>query len=569
MAHHAVASTVSHASATRRIGTLFQAVVLTTTCWAALAPQAGCAAAEPLHACSYDGSPLAIKEKDLHFGTPGTGKKVVRNIMQYTGLPQNFVVVPGQVPNAAAMVVLDKSGLPKRVIAYNPAFMEKVKLSTQNNNWAPVSIMAHEIGHHLSGHTIMKGGSQPPIELEADKFSGFVLQKMGARLEDAKKAIETIVPPGASKTHPGRAVRIAAISEGWNQSCTQQGGTCDAGPAATVPTAAIPTAERAADTRRVAKTGTENTAAMRTAPTGAASTTGTAVSLPAPAADAVPAKFDSFIMDAAGILDPESAAAFAQTLYQHAEDTGVEIVMLTPTSLHGKTADDYAYAMMRQLRVGKLEVGNGAVLVIAPNENEVGVALGAGVYGEFYTQAELLKRRLARYLKQYRATLERQGDSGKFKKAWAENAFGAADHLMRDTRHWEWFVRYQNIDALQEAANAYAATRRETGARYDPMQDPTWRTLTRMQATLVSRNPDIGDKKLMINTARAKRLQPMHFQSEDGKDIILYFNDHVEATMPVALQEGKQYSVVGREVSSSARDNNYQFDAVSYMQHGF
>ena len=28
--------------------------------------------------------------------------------------------------------------------------------------------VAHEIGHHLQGHTIQRGGSRPPIELEAD-----------------------------------------------------------------------------------------------------------------------------------------------------------------------------------------------------------------------------------------------------------------------------------------------------------------------------------------------------------------------------------------------------------------
>ena len=141
--------------------------------------------AATLQACSYDGSPLAFSPPDLSKGG-SSGKQVVAEIMRYTGLPANFVVVEGQVPNAAAVIMAGPDKVPRRVIAYNPAFMGEVIRATQANNWAPVSIMAHEIGHHLSGHTIVPGGSQPPIELESDKFSGFVLYKMGAPLKDAR-----------------------------------------------------------------------------------------------------------------------------------------------------------------------------------------------------------------------------------------------------------------------------------------------------------------------------------------------------------------------------------------------
>ena len=153
--------------------------------------------AATLQACSYDGSPLAFSPPDLSKGG-GTGKQVVAEIMKYTGLPANFVVVEGKVPNAAAVIMQGPDQVPRRVIAYNPAFMGQVIEATKSNNWAPVSIMAHEIGHHLSGHTIVPGGSQPPIELESDKFSGFVLYKMGAPLADAQRAIAS-----AGTRHPG------------------------------------------------------------------------------------------------------------------------------------------------------------------------------------------------------------------------------------------------------------------------------------------------------------------------------------------------------------------------------
>lgn len=84
---------------------------------------------------------------------------------------------------------------------------------------------ASSFGHHLGGHTLVPGGSQPPIELEADRFSGFVLHKMGADLDQTTQAIRTLIPEGDGETHPGRARRLAAVESGWTDSCEQAGGT--------------------------------------------------------------------------------------------------------------------------------------------------------------------------------------------------------------------------------------------------------------------------------------------------------------------------------------------------------
>ena len=99
--------------------------------------------ANRLLACSYDGSPMLFSPPDLSKGTSADGQIVVAEIMKYTGLPQNFDVVEGEVPNAAAMIVIDSDKLPRRVIAFNRQFMGDVKNATKNNDWAPVSIMAH------------------------------------------------------------------------------------------------------------------------------------------------------------------------------------------------------------------------------------------------------------------------------------------------------------------------------------------------------------------------------------------------------------------------------------------
>jgi len=140
-----------------------------------------------------------------------TAEKVVQDIMSVIGLRANFELRSANVPTAAAVV---KKG--KRYILYNPQFMNTI-ISTTGSNWAAVSILAHEIGHHLSGHTLDSESSKPATELEADEFSGFVLQKMGATLNDAQAAMAAIASVKGSHSHPPKNDRLSAIAAGWGK----------------------------------------------------------------------------------------------------------------------------------------------------------------------------------------------------------------------------------------------------------------------------------------------------------------------------------------------------------------
>ncbi len=143
------------------------------------------------------------------FTSDQDAKRTIDRIMRYTGLPSNFTIQAANVPNAAAIIQNDK-----RFILYNQYFMESIKDIT-HTDWSALSIMAHEIGHHLSGHTLDNIGSRPAKELEADRFSGFVLYKMGATLEEARSAMHAIAVFRATSTHPSRSARLAAITNGW------------------------------------------------------------------------------------------------------------------------------------------------------------------------------------------------------------------------------------------------------------------------------------------------------------------------------------------------------------------
>ena len=503
--------------------------------------------AATLQACSYDGSPLAFSPPDLSKGG-SSGKQVVAEIMRYTGLPANFVVVEGQVPNAAAVIIAGPDKVPRRVIAYNPAFMGEVIRATQANNWAPVSIMAHEIGHHLSGHTIVPGGSQPPIELESDKFSGFVLYKMGAPLKDAQNAIATLIPEADGQTHPGRK-----IASGWIEACELQGGgaQCQGGkPVATAqaPVAPAPTAKPATQPAM---------APVMAAPAAPApvAATATAQVLPKADASALPSKGGQFIYDEFGVLDPAIRAQFEKQMYEHAQATGVEIVTLLVKDLGGKSAEDYAHAMMRQLRVGKLDVGNGAVLVVAPEQNQAAAVLGAGVRLDMGSHDKAAQ--LERWIKTAWPLCKKKSACG----GWTENLMLAADHIRRDTRHSDWTIAYNTLGDIQKADAA------ENGKAVPPQDSKVWRKIVRLSGTVESLNPPPGNKAAWVNDVKVKNGQKaVLMRSSEGLTAMLYIDPRTESLMPGGkMEQGKTYTVIARASGLSWNPKDTQsLDLLSY-----
>lgn len=510
-----------------------------------------------LQACSYDGTAIQVAAKSLMGASSSDGAAVVRTIMRFTGLPQNFKVMEGPVPNAAALIVMGPDKLPVRVIAYNTEFLAKVRQATKNNDWASISIMAHEIGHHLSGHTLMPGGSQPPIELEADKFSGFVLYKMGATLGDAQKAISTLVPEEDGATHPGRTKRLAAIYHGWTESCEQHGGTCEGG-LASAPVKGKATAQTSAPASPVnAGAGTPPpVVAVQDAPADAPlPVVVSADHLPMPDDAATPAKFDRFVYDETGLLHPAIKEQISRQAFEAARDFDVEVVTIITSSLNGQSADDYAYQMMRQLRVGKMEVGNGAVFVVALDDRKTGVALGPGLlvyYGDMVDQFH-------GYLESY-LSIKAAGGKGENVDMLVSLA---TDRVVRDARHWDWAVRFQSLTEIQNVAEADSKARDASGAAYDPAKDPTARKLLRATARIVNQSPRKDDKVLYVNEISEQMVGPaIHMQTAEGKDIMVYASPSVVRLMSGPIEDNKTYSVVLRnEMLDLATP---QFSLISY-----
>lgn len=166
----------------------------------------------PLNAaCSFFGEKLPpdVEASPANENAP----RLISKIVNASGLKQNFSVRTAMVPNASAAIVNGQ-----RFILYNSEFM--VRLAQVNGRiWPELSVLAHEIGHHLNGDTLFNDGSRPAMELQADYFSGYILQKLGAAQKEATTVMERFAPLQGSATHPDRAARVEAIQQGWIASC--------------------------------------------------------------------------------------------------------------------------------------------------------------------------------------------------------------------------------------------------------------------------------------------------------------------------------------------------------------
>lgn len=177
--------------------------------------------------CGYYGDNAKYNRNDicdyLSFASNSEAEEKVDDILRQVGLKRNFIVMEcPNIENALAVNLPSDIGL-LRYIIYDNKFLEGVN-STTNTDWAATSILAHEIGHHLNGHSLDGTGSRPSKELEADEFSGFVLFKLGATLYDAQAAMRELQGEKGSSTHPAKSARLAAIKKGWDEAHSLSGG---------------------------------------------------------------------------------------------------------------------------------------------------------------------------------------------------------------------------------------------------------------------------------------------------------------------------------------------------------
>lgn len=178
-------------------------------------------AQEPGHVdfCDYSGN-TTVKLHDLcikyEYSPPEESEKIIDEIMSRLSLSPNFIVKDcPNIANACALIDRTDNAVDTvRYILVNHEFLKRINLNAKTD-WAAVSVLAHEIAHHLNGHTLSDKGSQPNKELACDEFSGFVLKTLGASLEESLAGMVSMPQSAGSVTHPSTKKRISAIEKGW------------------------------------------------------------------------------------------------------------------------------------------------------------------------------------------------------------------------------------------------------------------------------------------------------------------------------------------------------------------
>jgi formylglycine-generating enzyme required for sulfatase activity len=163
------------------------------------------------HTCSYDGD--RANEELYAYDPSDEATNLVNSILELNGLSPNFILKTGNVKNAEA--ALDGK---KRYITYNTTFFEAFKAGP-DAQWAAYCVMAHEIAHHLNFDDMAEDDTDKRklMELEADRYAGGMLFRLGATLEQAQAGIKNYTQEAGSKSHPPKGARMNSIAVGWKK----------------------------------------------------------------------------------------------------------------------------------------------------------------------------------------------------------------------------------------------------------------------------------------------------------------------------------------------------------------
>ncbi|MXO96854.1 TPM domain-containing protein [Erythrobacter aquimaris] len=85
------------------------------------------------------------------------------------------------------------------------------------------------------------------------------------------------------------------------------------------------------------------------------------------------------VSDHASILAPAAEQAIAQKLIDLEKATGHQMVVVTVGSLMGREIADYTTDLGGAWGIGRAGVDNGVILLVAPNERRVRIAVGYGL----------------------------------------------------------------------------------------------------------------------------------------------------------------------------------------------
>lgn len=90
-------------------------------------------------------------------------------------------------------------------------------------------------------------------------------------------------------------------------------------------------------------------------------------------------KLTGRVVDAANIIPDDQETQLSAELAALEKQNGQQFVIATIPSLEGRTIEDYGYRLGRSWGIGRKEVNDGVILIIAPNERQVRIEVGYGL----------------------------------------------------------------------------------------------------------------------------------------------------------------------------------------------
>ncbi len=283
--------------------------------------------------------------------------------------------------------------------------------------------------------------------------------------------------------------------------------------------------------------------------------------MPVPDTTSLPSKGVQFIYDELGILDPATVEKHERLFREHAGKHNVEIVTIVAKDLHGMSPDDYAWAMLRQLRVGKLDVGNGVVFVFAPESQTFGSAFGPGIKLAMGAYSDNYRSSAENFFKFLYATCKKKT---RCNEGITENLLYPATHVADDTEHFDWKIRFASIGAL------HALSVKELRDAVPVQRMQTNNAIVRFDAVVADLTPDPRAKFPHVNPPRNNRAtRAVYVKTGEGLHTMVYLDPATEGLMPGGkLEEGKRYTFIGRSQSLSPNPKDtQQVVAFSYSGH--
>jgi uncharacterized protein len=88
---------------------------------------------------------------------------------------------------------------------------------------------------------------------------------------------------------------------------------------------------------------------------------------------------DGYVNDFAAVLTDDDEAYLENYLRALEAATSAEVAIVTVTSMDGMTIEEYAHRLFAEWGIGKEQVDNGVLLLVAPNDRAVRIEVGYGV----------------------------------------------------------------------------------------------------------------------------------------------------------------------------------------------